>query len=148
MRELTPRQKQILEMIQEFISDTGMPPTRAGRVFEMVSNPQRFDSMAVPDFVELFAPHPTPFLLPPIGTLRYGAAGVFLSGAHRDDDDARDGETGRLGTRLGLGTDRAPTSQGLGGYGADESLWETETAIPGDDDRYGAVVPRIEYPDR
>ena len=29
MRELTPRQKQILEMIQEFISDTGMPPTRA-----------------------------------------------------------------------------------------------------------------------
>jgi len=29
MRELTPRQKQILEMIQEFIADTGMPPTRA-----------------------------------------------------------------------------------------------------------------------
>ena len=29
MRELTPRQKQILEMIQEFISETGMPPTRA-----------------------------------------------------------------------------------------------------------------------
>ena len=29
MRELTPRQKQILEMIQEFITDTGMPPTRA-----------------------------------------------------------------------------------------------------------------------
>ena len=29
MRELTPRQKEILEMIQEFISDTGMPPTRA-----------------------------------------------------------------------------------------------------------------------
>jgi repressor LexA len=29
MRELTPRQKQILEMIQEFICDTGMPPTRA-----------------------------------------------------------------------------------------------------------------------
>ena len=29
MRELTPRQKQILEMIQEFIAQTGMPPTRA-----------------------------------------------------------------------------------------------------------------------
>jgi len=29
MRELTPRQKQILEMIQEFIGETGMPPTRA-----------------------------------------------------------------------------------------------------------------------
>ena len=29
MRELTPRQKQILEMILEFISETGMPPTRA-----------------------------------------------------------------------------------------------------------------------
>ncbi len=29
MRELTPRQKQILEMIQEFIVETGMPPTRA-----------------------------------------------------------------------------------------------------------------------
>jgi len=29
MRELTPRQKQILEMIQEFITETGMPPTRA-----------------------------------------------------------------------------------------------------------------------
>lgn len=29
MRELTPRQKQILEMIQEFIVESGMPPTRA-----------------------------------------------------------------------------------------------------------------------
>ena len=29
MRELTPRQKQILEMIQEFIAEFGMPPTRA-----------------------------------------------------------------------------------------------------------------------
>jgi len=29
MRELTPRQKQILEMIQTFIVETGMPPTRA-----------------------------------------------------------------------------------------------------------------------
>ena len=29
MRELTPRQRQILEVIQEFISQTGMPPTRA-----------------------------------------------------------------------------------------------------------------------
>jgi repressor LexA len=29
MRELTPRQKEILEMIQEFITETGMPPTRA-----------------------------------------------------------------------------------------------------------------------
>ena len=29
MRELTPRQRQILEMIQEFISEIGMPPTRA-----------------------------------------------------------------------------------------------------------------------
>jgi len=29
MRELTPRQKEILEMIQEFIGETGMPPTRA-----------------------------------------------------------------------------------------------------------------------
>mgnify|MGYP001822783947 FL=1 len=29
MRELTPRQKQILGMIQEFIAETGMPPTRA-----------------------------------------------------------------------------------------------------------------------
>lgn len=135
---------------------TRMPPTRAGRVFEMVSNPQRFDSMAVPDFVELFNPNPSPFLLPPIGTLRYGAAGVFLSSARRDDERetsalVRDGETdGRLGTRRGGygGTDRAPTSQGLGGYGADESLWETDTAIPGDDEGYGAEVPRIEYPER
>jgi len=29
MRQLTPRQAQILEMIQEFIAETGMPPTRA-----------------------------------------------------------------------------------------------------------------------
>ncbi len=29
MRELTPRQTQILEMIQNFITETGMPPTRA-----------------------------------------------------------------------------------------------------------------------
>ena len=29
MRELTPRQSQILEMIQDFIAETGMPPTRA-----------------------------------------------------------------------------------------------------------------------
>jgi repressor LexA len=29
MRELTPRQKQILELIQRVINDTGMPPTRA-----------------------------------------------------------------------------------------------------------------------
>jgi len=29
MRQLTPRQSQILEMIQGFITETGMPPTRA-----------------------------------------------------------------------------------------------------------------------
>lgn len=29
MRQLTPRQTQILEMIQDFITETGMPPTRA-----------------------------------------------------------------------------------------------------------------------
>tara|TARA_R110002096_G_scaffold22547_8_gene72333 strand:- start:37344 stop:37961 length:618 start_codon:yes stop_codon:yes gene_type:complete len=29
MRELTPRQKQILELIQDVIHETGMPPTRA-----------------------------------------------------------------------------------------------------------------------
>ena len=29
MRQLTPRQTQILNMIQEFMADTGMPPTRA-----------------------------------------------------------------------------------------------------------------------
>jgi len=29
MRQLTPRQAQILEMIQDFIAETGMPPTRA-----------------------------------------------------------------------------------------------------------------------
>ncbi len=29
MRELTPRQKQILELIQDFIYESGMPPTRA-----------------------------------------------------------------------------------------------------------------------
>ena len=29
MRELTPRQSQILDMIQEFINESGMPPTRA-----------------------------------------------------------------------------------------------------------------------
>jgi repressor LexA len=29
MHQLTPRQKQILDMIQEFIADSGMPPTRA-----------------------------------------------------------------------------------------------------------------------
>ncbi|MCB1844890.1 MAG: LexA repressor, partial [Halioglobus sp.] len=29
MDQLTPRQKQILEMIQEFIAEFGMPPTRA-----------------------------------------------------------------------------------------------------------------------
>jgi len=29
MRQLTPRQTQILEMIQAFIAETGMPPTRA-----------------------------------------------------------------------------------------------------------------------
>ncbi len=29
MRQLTPRQSQILEVIQDFIAETGMPPTRA-----------------------------------------------------------------------------------------------------------------------
>ena len=29
MRPLTPRQKQIVEVIQDFIDETGMPPTRA-----------------------------------------------------------------------------------------------------------------------
>jgi len=29
MQQLTPRQQEILEMIQEFIADNGMPPTRA-----------------------------------------------------------------------------------------------------------------------
>jgi repressor LexA len=29
MRQLTPRQNQILEVIQDFIAETGMPPTRA-----------------------------------------------------------------------------------------------------------------------
>ncbi len=29
MRQLTPRQTQVLEMIQDFIAETGMPPTRA-----------------------------------------------------------------------------------------------------------------------
>jgi repressor LexA len=29
MRQLTPRQSQILDMIQDFIAETGMPPTRA-----------------------------------------------------------------------------------------------------------------------
>jgi len=29
MRELTPRQSEILDMIQEFMAETGMPPTRA-----------------------------------------------------------------------------------------------------------------------
>ena len=29
MRQLTPRQTEILEMIQQFIAETGMPPTRA-----------------------------------------------------------------------------------------------------------------------
>jgi repressor LexA len=29
MRQLTPRQSQILEMVQDFIAETGMPPTRA-----------------------------------------------------------------------------------------------------------------------
>ena len=29
MRPLTPRQSQILEMVQDFIAETGMPPTRA-----------------------------------------------------------------------------------------------------------------------
>ncbi len=29
MRQLTPRQKEILQMIQDFIADYGMPPTRA-----------------------------------------------------------------------------------------------------------------------
>lgn len=35
MRELTPRQTQILEMIQEFIAETGMPPTRADIASEL-----------------------------------------------------------------------------------------------------------------
>ena len=29
MRQLTPRQKQILELVQDFINEFGMPPTRA-----------------------------------------------------------------------------------------------------------------------
>lgn len=35
MRQLTPRQTQILEMIQEFIATTGMPPTRADIASEL-----------------------------------------------------------------------------------------------------------------
>lgn len=35
MRQLTPRQSQILKMIQEFIAETGMPPTRADIAHEL-----------------------------------------------------------------------------------------------------------------
>jgi repressor LexA len=35
MRELTPRQTQILKMIQDFIAETGMPPTRADIASEL-----------------------------------------------------------------------------------------------------------------
>jgi repressor LexA len=35
MRQLTPRQSQILEMIQDFIAETGMPPTRADIASEL-----------------------------------------------------------------------------------------------------------------
>ena len=35
MRQLTPRQTQILEMIQDFIAETGMPPTRADIASEL-----------------------------------------------------------------------------------------------------------------
>ncbi len=35
MSDLTPRQTQILRLIQRFISDTGMPPTRAEIAHEL-----------------------------------------------------------------------------------------------------------------
>jgi hypothetical protein len=86
---------------------TRMPPTRAGFVVERTRDPQRFDATAVPDFVELFHPSPSPFLLPPIrGGLDYvvpagggGGAGANFGGGDafeyastdRGDDTDRTG---------------------------------------------------------
>ncbi len=106
--------------------NTRMPPMRAGKVFEMVTNPQRFDAMAVPDFVELFSPSPNPFLLPPIGTRDVGDGDGGVSGS---------GGGGRTQNYL-PGDDDGSWGFGMGqGGGAHDLGW-------GD----GNDAPRIEYP--
>jgi len=75
---------------------TRMPPTRAGRVFERIVDPQTFDRMAVPDYVELFSPAPAPFILPPIRggadawderAARGMSAAALLADDGAEDDD-------------------------------------------------------------
>ena len=77
MRELTPRQKQILEMIQEFISDTGMPPTRAEIEAESEVSLRRSAMEAAKKRLELDLEERRAAAMPPFGRL----AGVILSGS-------------------------------------------------------------------
>ena len=98
---------------------TRMPVTRAGRVFELCMDPQRFDAMAVPDFVELFSPAPSPFLLPPIrGGLDFNPAAARGGGGAFD--------------ALALG--------GGGGDGGDDDYGG------GGGEGGGEEVPGVEYP--
>jgi 2-methylcitrate dehydratase len=110
---------------------TRMPPTRAGFVFERTRDPQRFDATAVPDFVELFHPSPSPFLLPPIrGGLDYvvpageGALALPPGGA---------GGGGKKGGGGGAG----------GNFGGGDAFEYASTDRGDDTDRTGA--PAIGY---
>ncbi len=97
--------------------NTRMPPARADTVFDVVTNQQRFDAMAVTDFCDLFSPVPNPWVLPLIG----GSAAAFGGDALGLEHDT---ENVFGANAIGENTNRDPRG------------WENETN-----------APRIEYPD-
>jgi len=97
--------------------NTRMPPARADTVFDVVTNQQRFDAMAVTDFCDLFSPVPNPWVLPLIGWSAAAFGGDALGLEH-------DTENVFGANAIGENTNRDPRG------------WENETN-----------APRIEYPD-
>jgi hypothetical protein len=103
--------------------NTRMPATRADTVFDVVTNQQRFDAMAVTDFCDLFSPVPNPWVLG--NTMNASAAGFGW-------DDA----LGRLGEH-----DAANV------FGANANGKSTNRDPNGWDRENETDAPRIEYPD-
>jgi 2-methylcitrate dehydratase len=111
---------------------TRMPSTRAGRVFERVIDPQQFDTMSVPDFVDLFSPNPDPYLA---SATDASPRGFLLSDAATPGHSPGGGGTslGAPGIKPATGTARAE------GYAYGGDGWDLER---------DANALRIEYPDR
>jgi len=76
-----------------------LPPSRAGKVFEMCMDAQLFDSMPVPEFLQMFAEPPVPFILPDVtphqfpSRLRGNIQGSIDDGDSLYGDNASDAGT-------------------------------------------------------